>query len=311
MDKDNLVIVIAGPTASGKSQLALDIALSVGGAVVNADSMQVYRDTPVLSACPTAEDKALVEHCLYEIWDASKNGSVVEWLELAVAEIRRLWVEGKVPVVVGGTGLYLDNLINGVTPVPETSEAVRHQVKEMLAAEGVNALHERLSEVDPETALRLSRNDTTRVRRALEVFYDTGKPLSVWHKLPMVQKLPEARFDVIKIIPPREELDVRCYRRFDRMIELGAVDEVRALAARGLDKKLPAMRALGVPELLAYVEGNCSLEEAVSLGKLHTRQYAKRQRTWFNHKLPAEKVLTSCYKKNETVVKNLLNDVKK
>ena len=178
MDKTNLVIVIGGPTASGKSQLAMDVALSLGGAVVNADAMQMYKNTPIISACPTPEDKTMVEHCLYEVWDAAQNGSVVEWLELANAEIRRLWAEGKVPVVVGGTGMYIDNLINGVTPIPETAAEVKRKVQQMLAEQGVNALHNLLAELDPLTAQRLSPNDTTRVRRALEVFYDTEKPLS-------------------------------------------------------------------------------------------------------------------------------------
>ena len=311
MDKTNLVIVIGGPTASGKSQLAMDVALSLGGAVVNADAMQMYKNTPIISACPTAEDKAMVEHCLYEVWDASQNGSVVEWLELANAEIRRLWAEGKVPVVVGGTGMYIDNLINGVTPIPETAAEVKRKVQQMLAEQGVNALHNLLAELDPLTAQRLSPNDTTRVRRALEVFYDTGKPLSEWYQIPMVKKLPEARFEVIRIIPHKDELDERCFIRFDKMMQQGALAEVEALAKRNLSPKLPAMRALGVPELLEYVAGKISLDEAVALGKLHTRQYAKRQRTWFNNKLNQGQVLPCCYNKNNLVVKNLLNCVNK
>ncbi|MDO5385713.1 MAG: tRNA (adenosine(37)-N6)-dimethylallyltransferase MiaA [Pseudomonadota bacterium] len=304
------VIVIAGPTASGKSQLAIDAALAVGGVVVNADSMQVYRNTPIISACPSAEDKALVAHRLYEIWDAEKNGSVVDWLNLAVAEIKNIWRDGKIPVVVGGTGLYLDNLINGTTPIPETSPEVRDKVKKMLEDNGVRRLHDMLAEFDPPSAAKLNPNDTTRVRRALEVYFDTGKALSAWHKLPMIKKLPDAAFWIVKIVPMAEELDGRCFRRFDQMISGGAPDEAAALSARHLDRRLPAMRALGVPELMDYAEGKTTLEEAVMLGKLHTRQYAKRQRTWFNNKLKADLVLNQCYSGQKEVIENIIKFVK-
>lgn len=218
-----------------------------------------------------------------------------EWLVLAAGEIRRIWSEGKLPVVCGGTGLYIDNLINGTTPIPEAEPEVRHKVAEAAAAEGIPALHARLSTVDAVTADRLNPNDSTRVKRALEVFYQTGVPLSVWHRRPMVQKLPEAEFVTLKILPPMAELDERCVRRFDKMMAAGALDEVRRLKDMKLPASLPAMKALGVPELLDFLKGNRSLEEAVGLAKLHTRQYAKRQRTWFRNKLKADVVLDECY----------------
>lgn len=301
------VIIVAGPTASGKSSLALDLALVFDGVVINADSMQVYQDTPIIAACPSAEDKAQVPHKLYEIYDAGANGTVVDWLEKAVAEIRQAWQEGKMPVVVGGTGLYLDNLINGTTPIPEADSQIRTKVRNLLDEIGVQALHEKLRLVDKESSDRLSPNDTTRVTRAYEVFLQTGIPLSDWHKKPMIKKLPEARFTVVKICPQSKELDERCYLRFDKMLAAGALDEIRRLAARRLAPDLPAMKALGVPELLAYLRGEISLEEAVKLGKLHTRQYAKRQRTWFAGKLKADICLNECYNGQ----KNLINDVKK
>lgn len=229
------------------------------------------------------------------MFPSSKNGTVVEWLVLAAGEIRRIWSEGKLPVVCGGTGLYIDNLINGTTPIPEAEPEVRHKVAEAAAAEGIPALHARLSTVDAVTADRLNPNDSTRVKRALEVFYQTGVPLSVWHRRPMVQKLPEAEFVTLKILPPMAELDERCVRRFDKMMAAGALDEVRRLKDMKLPASLPAMKALGVPELLDFLKGNRSLEEAVGLAKLHTRQYAKRQRTWFRNKLKADVVLDECY----------------
>lgn len=301
------VVVIAGPTASGKSQLAVDVSRACNGVVVNADSMQVYPDTPVLSAIPSAAERGGIEHCLYGVFPSSKNGTVVEWLVLAAAEIRRIWAENKLPVVCGGTGLYIDNLINGTTPIPEVEPEIRQRVAEAATAEGIPALHARLSAIDAETAGRLSPNDSTRVKRALEVFYQTGVPLSVWHRQPMVRKLPEAEFVTLKILPPMAELDERCAQRFDKMMAAGALDEVRKLKKMNLPTSLPAMKALGVPELLDFLNGVCPLAEAEALAKRHTRQYAKRQRTWFGNKLNADIVLDACYRGTE----NIIFDVKK
>lgn len=305
--QENRVIVVAGPTASGKSGLALDLAAALNGEVVNADSMQVYKDMPIITACPGREDRAKVPHHLYEIYDPSVNGTVVDWLERAVFKIREIWARGGLPIAVGGTGMYIDNLINGTTPIPEADAAIRREVRLMQQREGTPALHEKLGKADAETAARLSPNDTTRVTRAYEVWMQTGLSLSEWHKKPMVKKIPEARFKVVKICPQTVELDARCYRRFDEMIQAGAEDEVRRLLSRNLPENLPAMKALGVPEIGAYVRGECSLSEAVELGKLHTRQYAKRQRTWFANKLRADLRLDECYAGR----KNLINDVKK
>ena len=230
------VIVIAGPTASGKSQLAIDVAKAADGVVINADSQQVYNCTPLLSACPDDRDKKIVPHRLYEIWGIEKNGSVVEWLNLAAEEIRKAWEEGKMPVVVGGTGLYIDNLINGTTPIPETKPEVRRKVMKMLEEDGVQVLHAKLAEVDAEAAARLNRNDTTRVRRAYEVWLDTGKTLSEWHRLPMKKVLPDAEFTVVKILPPQEELDERCFCRFDKMMEAGALEEAESIYAKKYSK---------------------------------------------------------------------------
>lgn len=305
LDNPNPVIIIAGPTASGKSGLALDLAVELGGVVINADSMQVYKDTPILSACPSAEDKAKAPHLLYEIYESTVQGTVVDWLERAVMAIRQAWAENKVPVVVGGTGLYIDNLINGATPIPEVDIAVRERVRQQLQEEGVNQLYEKLAKVDEVTAARLSPNDTTRVARAWEVFVQTGIPLSEWHQKPMLKRLPEAKFVVVKIMPDKKELDERCFQRFEAMIKAGALEEARSLALHNLDVNLPAMKALGVPELLAYFRGECSLEEAIANGKIHTRQYAKRQRTWFDNKLAADIILNECYKEQVDIINNV------
>ena len=281
----NPVVVVAGPTASGKSGLAIELALRYDGEVVNADSMQVYAGTSIISAAPSAAEKKLVPHHLYEIYPPQKNGTVVDWLKLAVQTIREIWQRGKLPIVVGGTGMYIDNLINGTTPIPEPTPEVRKQVSEMKNA------YEWLIENDGAAAAMLNANDKSRVKRAAEIFLQTGQSIAEWYRKPMVKHLSEASFTVIKIIPPTKELDERCYLRFDKMMEAGALDEVRKLDALHLPSNLPAMKMLGVPELSAYLHGNLSLEEAVNLAKLHTRQYAKRQRTWFRNKLNADEII--------------------
>lgn len=307
---ENPVIIIAGPTASGKSQLAIDLAVALNGVILNADSMQIYQGTPILSAVPTIQDKQIVEHRLYELFPNNFNSSVVDWLNKIVPEIRSVWQENRIPIIVGGTGLYLDNLINGTTPIPETSKKAHQETMKLLSEISVQKLHEKLKEVDAETAARLSENDTTRVRRAYEVWLDTKIPLSVWHKKDMIKKIPEAHFYIIKIIPDKKELDERCYLRFDKMLEQGALEEVKQLAKADLDRKLPAMKALGVPELLAYIDNKISLEEAVALAKLHTRQYAKRQLTWFRHKLKANFEINKCYQTDKNLIKNIIFNVK-
>ncbi|MBQ7659591.1 MAG: tRNA (adenosine(37)-N6)-dimethylallyltransferase MiaA [Alphaproteobacteria bacterium] len=290
------IIVIAGPTASGKSALAIDVALFVGGVVINADSMQLYKDMPVITAAPTDEDRTKADHRLFEIYDPSFKGNVVDWLKLAVGEIKSVWAEGKIPVVVGGTGLYLENLIEGTTPIPETIPEIRRQVQNFTDKEGLEALYQKVKEVDAPSALKIKPNDITRLKRALEVFLSTGKPLSEWHKLPLIRYLPEAKFFIIKICPSAQELDKRCYERFDKMVEAGAIDEVQRLYKRKLSPDLPAMKALGVPELMEFFKGKTNVYTAVQNAKLHTRQYAKRQRTWFKNRLQADFELKKCYK---------------
>jgi len=290
------VIVVAGPTASGKSALAIDVALALNGVVINADSMQVYKDMPIISAAPTEEDRKKVDHRLFEIYDPSFKGNVVDWLKLAADEIKSVWAEKKMPVVVGGTGLYLENLIEGTTPIPETALKIRRQVQTFTDKEGVEALYQRVKEVDAPSALKIMPNDITRLKRALEVFLSTGKPLSEWHKLPLIKYLPEAKFFIIKICPSAQELDKRCYERFDKMVEAGAIDEVQRLYKRKLSPDLPAMKALGVPELIEFFKGETNIYTAVQNAKLHTRQYAKRQRTWFKNRLQADFELNKCYK---------------
>ena len=289
------VIIIAGPTASGKSKLAIHKAQELNGVIINADSMQVYKNTPIISAVPSIEEKQLVEHRLYEIYDNIFNGTVVDWLDLAVAEIRDVWAKNQVPIVVGGTGMYIDNLINGTTPIPEVLPEIRKQAYDILQNGGLSALYEELIKIDVKAAKKLSPNDSTRVRRAYEIMLQTGISVSEWYEKPMIKKLPEAEFDVYKIIPDMKELEERCYKRFDVMMQLGALEEVKFLHGRNLDRNLPSMKMLGVPELLSYLDGYISIESAIDLAKLHTRQYAKRQLTWFRNKLITNNVIYCCF----------------
>lgn len=305
------VIIIAGPTASGKSRLAIEVAKAVGGVVINADSMQLYQGMTVLSAAPSEQEKAYVPHALYEIFSANKNGNVVEWLDLAVAEIQKCWDNGQVPMVVGGTGMYIDNLINGTTPIPEVDEKIRTKVRELLAEIGTQSLYAKLAEVDATSATKLSPNDTTRVARAYEIFLQTRISIAEWHQKPMNKKLPQAKFLVVKLVPETDELDQRCLQRFQEMVKNGAVEEVQNLLVQNLDVNLPAMKMLGVPDLMAYCRGEISLESAVAQGFLHTRQYAKRQRTWFRNKLSADVEINACYNGQPKIWENVINSVKK
>ncbi len=293
--KQNPVLIIAGPTASGKSALAVAVARAFDGVVLNCDSMQIYKDIPIIAATPSMAEKQQAEHRLFELYDVTKRGNVVEWLDLCVAEIRKLWAEKRLPVVVGGTGMYIDALINGVTPIPEVDAAVRANLQQRLQTEGLLNLYIELQQKDIDIAQKININDKTRIVRALEIINTTGKKVSEWYKMPLIKKLPEADFTVVKIVPPIEVIEQRCRERLDKMVELGALEEIAKLLKRNIDTTLPAMKALGVPELSLAVKGEMLLNEALELAKLHTRQYAKRQRTWLRNKLPADIKLTEVY----------------
>ena len=281
----NTVVVVAGPTASGKSGLALDLAQQYNGVIINADASQVYKDIPIISAAPSAEDKQKVEHLLYEVFDARQNGSVTDWLKLAVEAIKNVWNRGMVPIVVGGTGFYIESLVKGVSPIPETSQKIKQDVADMLKNNGLATVYACLQKLDPVGAERVNPNDTTRVRRALEIFLDTGKSIDYWFQVPMVKMLPEAKFRMIVLLPQLKKLEEKCSLRFDEMMKNGALDEVKKLKEKKLDKNLPVMKAIGVPELMSFLDKKMSKKDAADLAKLRTRQYAKRQLTWFRNRM--------------------------
>ena len=278
-------VLIAGPTASGKSALALRLAEKLGGVVVNADSMQVYRDLRVITARPSPEDEARVPHRLYGHVDAAVNYSTGQWLRDVAEVLGELARDNRTAILVGGTGLYFKALTAGLAAVPPISPAVRAQVRGRLATEGVRPLYAELIERDPMTATRLMPNDRSRISRALEVVLATGRSLSDWHRegLP---PLIDANVPKVFVTCERKELVRRIEARFGMMLGAGALDEVRALAARKLDPALPAMKAHGVPWLIRHLQGDIAIGEAAEGAIMDTRRYAKRQLTWFRNQMP-------------------------
>ena len=276
--------LIAGATASGKSALALKLAEATGGVIVNADSAQLYRDLPLLSAAPTAEERARAEHRLYGFRDGEQPCSAAEWAQLAKIEIANVQHSGRLPILVGGTGLYLRTLLDGIAPVPPIDADVRSQVRSATVEQ--NRAH--LEKLDPEAAARLNAADTTRVARALEVALSTGRTLASWQSAREGGIGEQVDLRPLILLPPRPWLYERCDRRFEAMVADGAVDEVRALLARGLDPSLPVMRAIGAREIAAFLSGETTRDEMLARGKQATRNYAKRQYTWFANQPPED-----------------------
>jgi tRNA dimethylallyltransferase len=280
------IILIAGPTASGKSALALALAEQYGGTIINADSMQVYRDLRIITARPTAAEEERAPHRLYGHVDAGENFSVGRWCPEAAAALAAARRDASHAIIVGGTGLYFSALTRGLAAVPAIPATVRAEVRERLARDGAPALHAELSRRDPAAAARLTPGDRTRVTRALEVVLATGRPLKDWQDDEAPAILDISRAAKIFLMPDREELLRRIDARFDAMIAAGALEEVRALAARRLDPELPAMKAHGVPWLIRHLKGEMTLTQAAVEAKRDTRQYTKRQATWFRNQLP-------------------------
>ena len=278
-------VLIAGPTASGKSALALAVAENLGGVIVNADSMQVYRDLRIITARPTADDEIRAPHELYGFVDAAENYSVGRWCRDVEETLREIGKQGRVPILVGGTGLYFKALTSGLAAVPPIPADIRADVRGRLQQEGAPALHAELMRLDPATAQRVTANDRSRISRALEVVLATGRALSDWHREGLPPLIDPARAVKVFITCERKELVRRIEVRFDAMIKSTALDEVRRLAERRLDPALPAMKAHGVPWLIRHLNGEISREEAIAGAVMDTRRYAKRQLTWFRNQI--------------------------
>jgi tRNA dimethylallyltransferase len=283
--QNKVAVLIAGPTASGKSALALAVAERIGGIVVNTDSMQVYRDLAIITARPGAAETARVPHLLYGHVDAAENYSVGRFLGDAAAALEAARAQGRVPIFTGGSGLYFKALTAGLAPIPPVPAEIRAAVRSRLEAFGAVALHEELSRRDPVAAAPLRPADRTRIARALEVVEATGRSIADWRHEGMPPLLDDARIAKIFLAPDRPDLYRRIDARFDAMLSSGALDEVRALAARRLDPLLPAMKAHGVPWLVRHLADDISLAAAAAEAKKDTRHYAKRQFTWFRHQL--------------------------
>lgn len=307
------VLVIGGPTASGKSALALELAERLDGVVINADSMQVYRELPVLTAQPDAAARARAPHRLYGVLPGDAPCSAGRWREMALAEIDAALAAGRRPVVVGGTGLYLSALTQGIADIPPVPEAARAEATALYDRLGGTAFRDALAAHDPATAARLPPGDRQRLIRAWEVAAATGRPLSDWQAGPEAAPPPHLVFDVVLVLPPRAALYAACDARFTAMMEAGAPDEVRALAARRLDPGLPVMKALGVPELLRHLAGALPRDEAIRLARQATRRYAKRQYTWFRHRggMPRARVRshTAVAQYSESLASEIFNKV--
>ncbi|WP_292027785.1 tRNA (adenosine(37)-N6)-dimethylallyltransferase MiaA [Brevundimonas sp. UBA2416] len=280
-----LITLLAGPTASGKSRRALEMAVGSGAVIVNADSQQLYADLRALSARPTVEEEAMAEHRLYGVADAADAWSVGRWSRAVMPVLAELAAEGRPALLVGGTGLYFTALTTGLADIPDVPLEVRDAAGIAFDADGEAAFRRRLAEVDPAAEARIEAGDRQRLTRAWAVARHTGRALSDW-TADTTPLLTPGSWTGLVIEPEREALYANCDRRVAQMVEAGALDEVRALVARRLDPALPAMKAVGVREFAAHLAGETSLAAAVEATRQATRNYAKRQLTWFRNQTP-------------------------
>ncbi len=289
------VVIIAGPTGSGKSALALALAEKFGGTVINADSMQVYRDLRILTARPSEADEARVPHRLYGVLDATEQCSAARWCSMAVDAVEEARAMARLPILCGGTGLYLKALIEGLSPMPDIPEAIRADLRRRYAGGDGEALHRALAAADPRSAAAIAPTDRQRMLRALEVWEATGRSLLEWQAQPPEPVLSDANFHTILLLPPREPLYASCDARLQTMVASGALEEVRALKARNLGPDVPVMKALGVEAFMRHLDGAMDLDAAVAAAQQATRQYVKRQFTWFRRQIIADLTIEEKY----------------
>ena len=285
MNKLSNIKIIVGATASGKSAFALSLAQKIGGVIINADSQQIYSDLRILTARPSPQEEALVAHKLYGTMAAHENCSAGIWLRHAKMEIDWVRSQNITPIIVGGTGLYIKALMQGIAEIPDIAAAIRQQAISDFEQMGKEAFSERLRAIDPAFFERLKVYDKQRLVRAYEVWLGSGKSLSWWQSQEVAAPYQAEEFELSKIELPREELYKRCNSRFVQMLEAGALEEVKQLITLNLPDNLPIMKTIGVRELSAYLHGETSLDEAIELCQTATRHYAKRQMTWFNRQV--------------------------
>ncbi len=282
------IYIIAGATASGKSARAITLAQKYNGVIINADATQLYTELPILSAQPNMTELAQAPHKLYGVINGDSSASAGSWLNMAKKEITSAWQNNKLPIICGGTGLYIKTLIEGIAPIPNIATTYRQQARLMMQNLGPKAMHSKLAQIDASSAAKINTGDSQRITRAYEVWLATNIPLSKWQKMPKQQAFPEAHFTCEIINLPRAELYNRCNMRFIRMIECGALEEVKQLLDKNYTADIPIMKALGVPELAAFLAGKIPLDDAIALAQRNTRRYAKRQITWFNNQLTSQ-----------------------
>lgn len=301
--------MIAGPTASGKSKLAIEMAIRFNGVIINADSMQLYKDLSVITARPSDADMALAPHRLYGVLDGNIRASVAMWLEMADIEMNEAWKAGKTPIIIGGTGMYLNAGLSGLASIPEVPIAIHDASVALHKDIGGTAYRQALAEFDPETAQRLFDGDTQRLVRAMGVFKATGRPISAWQTDPHKGAF-KGNVTTVKLLPDRDLLYQIINDRFDMMIEAGTFDEVKRLIGRNLDPGLPIMKALGVRQISAYLRGDMGKADAIHQAKQDSRHYAKRQMTWLRNNFNAEFELNKKYSESffEEIFANLRNN---
>ena len=303
-------VIIAGPTASGKSGFAVTLAKAANGVVINADSMQVYRDLPIITAIPDEDERSGIDHLGYQILDGGERCSVGHWLDLTRGFVEDVLAQGKLPILVGGTGMYIRAALDGISPIPEIAAEFRDQATALHQELGGAGFRTALAEYDPVLAERLHDGDTQRLIRGMEVALAIGEPLSRLQEIP-----PEGALDldwtIIRLAPPREELYAKIDQRYPKMLNEGGIEEARQFAARKLDPSLPLMKAVGLPPLLDYFKGALDLEAAINLSCRDSRRYAKRQTTWFNNQLKDNICEDLGYEKqfSESFIQKILSNI--
>jgi tRNA dimethylallyltransferase len=286
------ITLIAGPTAVGKSAYAIELAQAKNGIIINADSVQIYDVLPILSAQPTADDQILAPHVLYGVLPIHQTSSVQQWLSLARNEIERAWQNNQHPIVVGGTGLYLNALAIGLSPLPDVPDDVRAQARARQKEMGNPAFHAELSRIDPVMAARLRPSDTQRLIRAYEVRVATGQSLAQWQDLPRMPPFPSARIHKILVDAPREILRTRARMRLNQMVQNGVVDEVAAFRTQPGATDSPATKALGYHAFCDYLDARAALGVAIDAAFIQTAHYIKRQQTWFRHQIVFDEIIS-------------------
>lgn len=279
------IIILSGPTASGKTDLALYLAQKIPAVIINCDSKQLYKEIPIITAQPSKEEQAAAPHKLYGCISASEHCSVGRWLNLVKTEIDNAHNEQKNPILVGGTGMYIKALLDGLPEMPQISNDTKQESLKILQQSGSVEFHKKLCDIDPEIAKKLQPNDDVRTLRAYQMFKQTGKSLLYWQQQKAEGLYPDADYLKFFLSPPREKVYENCNIRFHKMLENGVMDEIKKLSDMHLNPLLPAMKSHGVPELLAYQKGEMSLDEATRIAQRNTRHYIKRQLTWFRHQM--------------------------